>query len=327
MRSLIRALLIISTFSGSVKLSGQEIHSFEDIKSVFTFYPNKKAAEADTTLYKSKLVVAPIISYSPETNFGFGVGSKYLFKFKGSGEETRTSNMPMTLQYTLNNQFILYSGFEIFTNQEKWVISGNIRFQNYPRLYYGLGRDASEESESEYNYYQALFEPIFMKQLFLRHLFIGAGIRYNRIFNVEVEDEELTAKDKPSGYNGSTSLGTELAVLYDSRDNILNAKTGWYLEFTYGLYDEIWVGTNKFELARYDLRHYITPFKKRNDVLAFQLIGHFSYNDVPFSEMALFGSSEILRGYREGRFIDRNLIAGQTEYRLNIENSRLNYRT
>ena len=90
-----------------------------------------------------------IITSSPETNFAFGTGAKYLFKFNGSGEETRVSNMPMTLQYTLNNQFFLYSGFEVFTNQEEWVIEGNLLFQNYPRLYYGIGSDTKKEAEEQ----------------------------------------------------------------------------------------------------------------------------------------------------------------------------------
>lgn len=80
----------------------------------FTFYPNKDKVAKDSTLYLSKIITAPIVSYSPETSLGFGVGAKYLFKFKGSGDETRTSNMPVSMLYTLNNQFFIYSGFEIF---------------------------------------------------------------------------------------------------------------------------------------------------------------------------------------------------------------------
>ena len=82
-----------------------------------------------------------------------------MFKFKGSGDETRTSNMPVSMLYTLNNQFFIYSGFEIFTNQEKWVISGNIIFQNYPRLYYGIGQNSPDTNEEIYDTYQFLIEP------------------------------------------------------------------------------------------------------------------------------------------------------------------------
>ncbi|XLS27843.1 BamA/TamA family outer membrane protein [Flavobacteriaceae bacterium M23B6Z8] len=270
----------------------------------------------------SKLVAAPVVSYSPETSLGFGIGAKYLFKFKGSGAETRTSNMPMTLQYTLNNQFFLFSGFEVFTNQEKWVIEGNLLFQNYPRLFYGIGRDTPKAAEEVYNYYQALVEPIFLKKLFLKYLFVGAGIRYNHIFKVDTAENGILETERPLGFDGSTSAGAEFAVLYDSRNNILNANRGWYFEFTHGFYGKALGGTHRFQLTRFDLRHYLKLFNRRKDVLAFQFIGRFSHGDVPFNELALLGGDEIMRGYREGRYVERNMMAGQVEYRKMFKNSR-----
>ena len=312
-------LLVIVFIALPLTSQSQE---FKKFKEIFTFYPNKKAAAEDSTLYKSKFITAPVISFSPETNFGFGVGAKYLFKFRGSGEETRTSNMPVSLRYTLNNQFILFSGFEIFTNQEKWVIEGNVRFQNYPRLYYGTGRDTPEENEELYDYYQFLLEPIFLKKVFTKYLFVGGGFRYNNIYKVKTEENGLLETNQPSGWDGSRSVGAELAVLYDSRNNILNAKNGWYFEFTHGFYGKVLGGTNEFQLTRFDLRHFFKINKKNDDVIGLQFIGHFSHNDVPFSELALFGSNEIMRGYREGRYVERNMLASQVEYRKHFKNTR-----
>ncbi|MDB2384944.1 outer membrane protein assembly factor [Polaribacter sp.] len=303
----------------------QNAQGLDNLVEKFTFYPNKKKVEKDSTLYLSKFIAAPIISYSPETNFGFGVGAKYLFKFDGSGEETRTSNMPISFLYTLNNQFFLYSGFEIFTNQEEWVISGNIIFQNYPRLYYGIGRNTPESNEEIYDNFQVLFEPILMKRLFTRYLFLGGGVRYNRVFKVEVEEGGLLATNQPSGFDGFTSVGFEFAALFDSRDNILNASKGWYLEVTKGFYGKVLGGTNEYKLTRFDLRHYFPLTKDKNNVLAFQAIGHFANDDVPFSELALFGNEEIMRGYIEGRYIEENMIAAQAEYRKTFKDSRFGF--
>ncbi len=305
-----------------VGIQNTQAQNLEKLAEFFTFYPNKKAVERDSTLYLQKFIAAPVATYSPETNLAFGTGAKYLFKFNGSGEETRASNIPMSIRYTLNNQFIFYSGFEVFTNQEKWVIEGNLLFQNYPRLFYGIGRDSAKENELEYNYYQFLAEPIFLKQLFARYLFIGAGVRYNTIFNVEYEEETSFGPDEILGFNGSTSSGVEAAVLYDSRNNILNAQNGWYIEATYGTYGKFLGGTHKFQLTRFDIRHFLGLTKTGNDVLGFQLLGTFSSGDVPFNELALLGGNEIMRGYREGRYVDRHLIAGQMEYRKSFGDSR-----
>lgn len=297
---------------------------FEKFKELFTFHPNRKAVAKDSTLYASKFIVAPVVSFSPETSLALGAGAKYLFKFRGSGDETRTSNMPLSLRYTLNNQFILFSGFEIFTNQEKWVIAGNLRFQNFPQLYYGIGHDTSKKNEERYDFVQALFEPIFLKQT-IKHLYVGAGIRINHIFNVETKASGLLETTKPFGYNGTTSVGTELAVLYDSRNNILNAKEGWFLEFTYGVYEKAMGSSQSFKLTRFDIRHFISLSKKNNgygDILGFQFKGHFSSGDVPISELASFGGDKILRGYRKGRYLENHLLATQVEYRKNFKGTR-----
>ncbi len=284
----------------------------------FTIHPNKQKFSEDSTLYPSKIVLAPVIIYTPETKLGLGVGAKYLFKLRGSGDETRTSNMPMSVIYTLENQFVAYSGFEIFSNQEKWMLTGNLQFQIFPQFYYGIGRTTPETNEEEFTYNQVLIEPILLKQLFARHLFLGGGIRYNRIGGVETVPDGLLETDNYSGSQGSTSVGAELAIVYDSRDNLLNAHKGWYAEFTHGMYGKILGGTHKFQLTRLDLRHYFRPFKNRPSVLAFQLVTHFSFNDVPLNELGALGGGEIMRGYYEGRYLDRNMVAMQAEYRFNL---------
>jgi len=320
-KTLIYSFIFLCVFTLNAQEDKEE-SGLDKFVDIFTFYPNKKAVEKDSTLYLAKIVAAPIIAYSPQTNFGFGVGAKYLFKFKGSGDETRTSNLPVSLSYTLNNQFFVYSGFEIFTNQEKWVITGNISFQNYPRYYYGIGRNTSSDDEEIYETYQFLVEPILLKRAFARYLFLGGGFRYNKIYDTTIESGGLLDTNRPVGFDGSTSTGLELAVLYDSRDNILNASKGWYFEFTRGFYRTSLGGSHDFELTRFDLRHYFKLSKKNNDILAVQAVGHFSNGDVPLSEMALFGNQFMMRGYVEGRFIEENLLAAQVEYRKRFGDSR-----
>jgi outer membrane protein assembly factor BamA len=117
------------------------------------------------------------------------------------------------------------------------------------------------------------------------------------------------------GASGSEALGAELAAVYDSRNNLLNATQGLYLEFTYGVYEEGLGSSHTFNLTRWDLRYYQTLSKRRKDVLAFQFIGHVSSKDTPLAELAFFGGPEIMRGYYEGRFIDRTMLAAQIEYR------------
>lgn len=315
MKKIVIIIVLFLTYIGTAQ-------SFDKIKNLLTIYPNKAKVEKDSTLYLSKIITSPIMTYAPETSLGIGIGSKFLFKFKGSGEETRTSNMPASLRYTLKNQFIFYSGFEVFTNQEEWVITGNLLFQNLPRFFYGIGRDTPKTNEEDYSSYQFLFEPLFLKKAFTDFLYIGLGPRYNSVYNVEFQEGGIIDLERFSGYDGSTSVGMELGLLYDDRDNILNASEGWFFKLTRGSYAEVFGGTHTFNLTRFDLRHYISLNQSKRDIIAFQFLGSFTSGKVPFSELALLGGSEIMRGYREGRYMDKNLLAGQIEYRKAFKNSR-----
>ncbi len=87
---------------------------FDKALDLFEFPINRAGLRKNAAAYPAKLVVAPIVSYAPETNWGLGVGAKLLFKFPRAGKETRTSNMPLTALYTLNNQLLLGSGYTLF---------------------------------------------------------------------------------------------------------------------------------------------------------------------------------------------------------------------
>lgn len=53
-------------------------------------------------------------------------------------------------------------------------------------------------------------------------------------------------------------------------------------------------------------------------MIAFQFLGQFTQGDVPVQMMPKLGGLMMLRGYLEGRYIDRNYMALQGEYRFPI---------
>jgi outer membrane protein assembly factor BamA len=55
-------------------------------------------------------------------------------------------------------------------------------------------------------------------------------------------------------------------------------------------------------------------------VLAYQVFGYLSSGHVPLLEQGALGGSELMRGYYEGRYLDRTYAAAQVEYRLPITN-------
>lgn len=290
--------------------TGQAQHFIEDITSVFE---HELGQQKDTNHYHTKFVLAPIISYEPATSLGIGVGTKLLFKFPKSFEETRTSNVPFSVRYTLKKQFIFGSDFVVFSNQEKWMMKGEISFLNFPFVYYGVGTGSKRSDQIDLSYKQFLFEPLLLKKV-KGFLFAGGGLRYNNIYKVKALEEHAKAYDWQDSL-GVKSLGFEFAISYDSRDNVLNASDGVLLEYTIGGYDKSFGSSNTFKLSKLNARYYFEPWQTRDDVIAFELFSKFSWGDVPLAEYSTLGGENLLRGVAEGRYRDRHVLFLQAEYR------------
>ncbi len=249
----------------------------------------------------------------------FGGGSKLLFKFKNSSPETRTSNLPTSVTYTLKNQFIVASEYTFFTNNEDYLIKGRSHFLKYPISYYGLGNESDVDQKLEIELFNVLFEPLLLKRVY-KKLFIGGGVRFNKVWDVKLaEGEKPTNRSNEVIKSLNTiSSGLEFASTIDSRDNVLNALTGNFIEFTHGVYHHSLGGTNNFGISKLDARTYFKIRENSLDVLALQFFTRFSWGDVPVYELSALGGRDLLRGFPESRFNDKHAIFFQPEYRWQV---------
>ena len=269
---------------------------------------------ADTNRFQPRIVMAPIVYYEPRTSFGFGVGARLLFKPKNAGPEVRTSNIPIGISYTLNNQVFFTSGYTIFFPEEKWLFRGNLNYIDFPQGFYGVGNFTTEEDRLEITYQRLLVEPLLLRRI-KPGIFLGAGLRYDVFYGTELLE---ATEDLPEGFDlqdelGSTAVGGELAFSYDKRDNVINATQGLLIEFTQGFYGEFLGGTHDFRLSKFDLRSYRRLNPKQ--VVGGQFFTRYAGGDSPVQELSGLGGQELLRGYPEDRFRDRLAVFAQAEWR------------
>ena len=262
-------------------------------------------------------VVAPIVSYLPETSWKFGLGVKYLFRPSSyDSSTTRKSFIAGSAEYSLKNQFVVQPYFTYFFNNEQFVLDGFYSYKKFPQNYYGIGNDKLDVSRELVDLKEVKVEQIVFTKI-KGKLFAGGGFRFVGYYDVQQEMPGTLISEKPTGYDGFHSFGASANIRFDNRDNILNAHNGAFADLRLESMNKATDDSSPYTLLKVDLRKYTTPFESRQDVLAGQLCLKSTLNgDVPFPEMPAVGSDVIMRGYYARRYIDRHFIGGQVEYRI-----------
>ena len=304
---------------------------------IFVFYSTVLQAQ-DTTATFKKYDLLPAISYSPETKLTLGViGYRYLDLEKTG--PTRMSNINFVAVYTTNNQIVAESEYDIFTNENRYRFKGYIGFNKFPDRVYGIGNETValvREYELEngqiqdstlVNYLRFGINRFAFRPQVLRkvsgNLYAGvmANIEYQTNYETLPDDFVIVNSggilDDPEPFINGFRAGLGLNIIWDSRDNLLNPRTGSYLEFMNQFYGETLGSDFTYSSYRLDLRKYLNPVS--NHTLALRSVMAFTSEGstpIPFRGLPRVGGNNFVRGYFRGTYQDRNLLAFETEYRL-----------
>ena len=303
-----RILLLTYLFIQSIQLQATDIQDS-------TGFMNSKFVRFFTS---PKYIISPFAFYMPETNVVIGAGIKRFYNFgKENDSLTRVSNITGSFQYSLNGQYLLRSQYQVFTNQEKFYITGYLGYSRFPMNYYGIGNDIDMNKSETVSFDYFKFDNVAYRKIG-KNRFLGLGWRYFNMFHVESKTNGMLESGNVEGSLGSIVSGLNISYLFDSRDNILTPSKGIYTQLTYSTHGKITGSTHTFDRWQLDARYYFKPFSKRQDVLAFQGFGFLSNGYVPFNELGQMGGDMIMRGYYQGSYRDKNLLALQAEYRLQL---------
>ena len=286
---------------------------------VISIFQSRGAVLADSTQIKKKVSLTPFpaLFSTPETGIGYGALVIPVYNF-GQDSLTRNSNGQLLAYYTQKKQAAVQFTYTIFTNAERYNISGDISYYDFAILYYGTGNKNTLADSSLISYKLLFFQNRVLRKI-KNHVFLGAQVQVNQIKDLEFKNQDSKLRQRPTEeLNGSVASGLGPAFLFDSRNNPLNTTRGLYLEAG-TLFNHRILGS-EFNFTRYtlDIRKFL-PLST-HQVLAFQGVGTFSSGKVPFREMAMLGGGKIMRGFYFGRFRDRQLVALQSEYRHQLFN-------
>ena len=277
----------------------------------------------DSTQHKKKLSLTPFpaLFSSSETGIGYGALVVPVYNF-GHDSLTRPSNGQVLAFYTQKKQSSVQVSYNIFTNREKFIITGNANYYDYPIQYYGTGNTNNNAKDYTIVGYKLLYFQNRLLRQIRKHFFAGALYHINKVYHISSTPNSKIYARPVAELDGYVTSGIGPALLLDSRDNPLNSTQGVYAAFT-SLFSRKGLGS-EFGFTRYtlDVRKFYPLSAKQ--VLAFQGLGRFHSGQVPFRELALMGGggggpeAGGMRGFFKGRYRDREMLTVQTEFRQQV---------
>lgn len=275
--------------------------------------PLNLRAQVDTLPSGSTLVPIPAVFYQPETGTGFGAVVGYFFTLGDPlGGLAPTSSLGVSAIYTTKKQVLTGVQVELFPDIARYWIRGNLEYQLFPTKFWGIGSETPNSAEEDYT-------PRFVRlsldvqRRVARGWYAGVAlVARHRSLPVAAEGGMLES----GAIRGSETVdvvGAGVMVTADSRDRVLAPRRG-ALHSLRILTHPAGVG-NEYGFTQFtvDLRGYL-PLAPGH-VLAVRGLGMATAGHPAFDNLPELGGDVLLRGYYQGRFRDRQLVALEADYR------------
>lgn len=291
----------------------QSINAQKSLVDKFKFW------KQDTAVKSDGIFLFPLLYYTPDTRIAAGAVGIYYFNTgthtKVEDAKTRLSYVKLLSDYTQNKQFDLWSSWNIFTNEEKYLFKGEFRYRRFPDRFYGIGNNTPNSNEEFYTYDLLHLKLLGLKKV-APNFFVGLDYQFAYEYNFGLQEGGLLQKGDITGYNGGIGSGAGVVITYDSRDNVVNSYEGVLFEVSAYYFDEALGGNFNY----FNLNAVFSTYKEvfKNQVFAFHVLTRTNFGGVPFLDMAKVGGDEILRGYAANRYRDHHFTGMQVEYRFPV---------
>lgn len=284
-------------------------HFRQRISTVLSRTPQDSASAK-----KQGLFLMPLLYYTPDTRWAYGATGIYYFRLpsRDGMRQTRLSYAKLLADYTQNEQLDIWSSWNIFLREEKYILKGEFRYRNFPDRFYGIGNNTLSRQAERYEYDLLSIKMLAMRKI-TRHFFGGFDYQGLSFYNLQTAPDGELATGKIPGAAGGFNSGFGAVLLHDSRDNVINASRGLYAEASTYVYRRAF--GSDFEYTNLNLQLCYYRSLRPRHVIATQWLANLNWGVPPFTNLAAAGNDDMLRGYARNRFRDLNFVGAQVEYR------------
>lgn len=253
--------------------------------------------------------------YSSDSGFGLGLVASGLYSTDRRDSLLPQSNISLFGDITTKGFLMIgLRGNNIFP-QRKYRLDYKLYLYTFPSNFWGMGYDNGDidDNKSKYNRFKCEVMGRFLFRL-TKNSFIGPVIDFQfvRASKIDEKAEPLFAGQ----YYTVRNLNMGFSYTYDSRDFILNARRGWFVQFDQLFTPKILCNDYGFITTELAVSTYREVWK--GGVLAGEIHSKLNFGDVPWPMMSEVGTSNRMRGYYDGRYRDKNIVEGQLELRQKI---------
>ncbi|MDW8203580.1 MAG: BamA/TamA family outer membrane protein [Cytophagales bacterium] len=281
------------------------VYASDSLKMMKLFQPKEKGG----------VLILPLLYSTPDTRLAYGAVGFYYFRVGDDESKNRLSYVKLLADYTQNKQLDIWASWNVFLEDESWLLRGEARYRNFPDRFYGIGNRSSADKPELYSYDVLNARLTAMRQLGNK-IYVGLDYQIANLHNFRVEAAGMLRTQNITGNRGGVNGGAGFIFLVDSRDNVVNASQGTFLDVGFYVYGKALAGDFSYRNLTATFARYYRIGKK--DIIAFQTAANFNFGNPPFLMLAAAGNDDILRGYARNRFRDLNFLGTQVEYRRHL---------
>lgn len=259
--------------------------------------------------------ILPGPHFSSTVGLGLGLVATGLYSLDRSDPALPQSNAALYADMTTKGFLLIgLKGNNIF-RKERYRLDYRLYTYTFPTRFWGMGYGNGRNDDNETDYRRFRFDAMarFLVQV-KGKLYVGPLVSYRFIRASEIEGQGLPLFEGQERTLRSLEAG--LSLTYDSRDFMLNAYRGWFVQLDQ-TFAPRWVAGD-YNYAKTDLT--VSTYRQvwKGGVLAGEWHSAFIDGTPGWGMMSEAGASGRLRGYYEGRYRDRNIMEAQVELRQHV---------
>jgi hypothetical protein len=252
-------------------------------------------------------------AYQPETSWLVG-GAAVLTHQPPKGSGLRESQILLAGAASLRRQFSGLLQPDLYLLEDRLQLGGTLSAARFPDTFFGVGNDTFTSASEPYTplLYELELSP---RWRLAQWLYLGPSVRVQQVDLSEVAPGGQLDTAQVAGALGGRTVQLGLSGFWDTRDNTLYPARGVLARLTLRSALPALGSDFRFDVLRLDARQYVSLPWASHHILALQGVLELRRGEPPFYDTGKLGGGEMMRGYYEGRYRDRQLAALQAEYR------------